>query len=553
MLSSLHIDNFLTINSLEFDFETGFTALTGETGAGKSILIDALLLALGERADGNVVRNKSKACEISAQFQVAPESPACKWAHAQKLDLSEGEWIITRQLNSNGRSKTYLNGRLFQLQELKQLGDRLIQIHGQHAQHALLHSKTALIHLDRFAATQKLLHTVANAFLSLKACKNELHLLEDQEQLTQRLTFVEYQKNDLLNLRVAEDEIVSLTAEHKRLHHLKEYLEIGNQLVFLLDNENTGLRQKLEEAKKLLSHLPVDEPKVEALHLIFNEASIQLNEASGEASIWLSSLINDPERLNFLENRLSELYQASRKYRVDIKDLPNTLATLTAEYTALEEKLNKRPLLLEKLAKLQEDYEKNAYELRQARLAAAPMLAAGITSRIQELGMEHGQLQLHFTPMIEPERHGLDGFYYEVKTNPGTNFAPLAKVASGGELSRISLAIEWMTAERESTPTLFFDEIDVGIGGKTAFAVGKLLRQLGERTQVFCVTHQPQVAACAHHHVKVNKTINQINVFTEVSRLSQSERVKELARMLGGINITEQALDNAKSLLEEAL
>lgn len=553
MLETLWIENFLTISRIEIDFDRGFTALTGETGVGKSMLMEALLLALGERADTEVIRTGSMSCEVSARFNLLPDSTLLQWAEAEGVNLSEGELLLTRQIHRAGRSKAYVNGKPCPLQLLKNIGQRLVHVHGQHAHHELMHAHTARLHVDRYAGNQTLLAEVQYAYDAYRQVEQELSALGEMEEVEQRLAFVTFQREELLALNLGEDELESLSIEHKRLHHLKDYLSVGDQVVALLASEEGGATQLLHEIQSLLRQLPSEEPRIQALSQFIEEALIQVKEANGEAQVWLEELVSDPERLSQIESRLSELHQAARKYRVDIKLLPQVLERLNQEHDALNAQLQRQPALIKQLDLLQINYEEVALALRKTRLTSAPELAAGISTHIRELGMSHGKIDIVLEPVGHIERHGLDRITYEVTTNPGMPPATLAKVASGGELSRISLAIELMTAERTSTPTLLFDEVDVGIGGKTASVVGRLMRQLGERAQVFCVTHQPQVAACAHFHVRVDKTVEHEQALTQACLMTESERITELARMLGGVNITEQAINHAKGLLEELM
>jgi DNA repair protein RecN (Recombination protein N) len=551
MLEALWIENFLTISHLEIDFERGFTALTGETGAGKSMLMEGLLLALGGRAETSFIRPQANACEISATFHVQPESAAFQWARDHDLDLPAGEWILTRQLNQAGRGKTYLNGKPTPLQLLKSLGEQLVHVHGQHAHYALLQGQAARTHVDRYGAHQVLLAQVDEQYEACQHLQHQLSSLGEMQEVAQRLAYLGFQKDELTQLNLGVNEIEHLSTEHKRLHHVKDYLHLGNELLSKLSAEEHGLEQQLHAVQGILRQLPANEPQVETLQVLLNEASIQIKEAASEAEGWLNSLVSDPERLNQIETRMSELHQAARKYRVDVNALPQVHEKLIQEFTALEAKLEQHPALIEQIKQAQGKYQKIALALREARLKVAPELAAGISVYMKDLGMTHGMMEISFTNTETSERHGLDRLNYEVSTNPGMPPSLLSKVASGGELSRISLAIELMTAERSTTPILLFDEVDVGIGGNTASVVGRLMRQLGERVQVFCVTHQPQVAACAHHHVKIEKRVDNQQVFTQAQLLAQPARVEELARMLGGVNISEQAIRHAEALLEE--
>ena len=550
MLTSLRIENFAIVSQLELDFSSGMTAFTGETGAGKSIMIDALMLALGGRADASVVRAGAEKCEIYASFSFDDASAPADWLAAHDLDACDGEIVLRRIMYAEGRSKSYINGQPFPLQKVKELSEMLVDIHGQHQHQRLLQHATHRQQVDQYANHPLLLEEVARLYRQCQQVKRALDGLQNQASMRERVELLQYQLDELSQLSLQEGELQALHEEHHRLHHAREYLERAQCITDLLSMDDApNVCQSLNQVNQQLALLPGEHPAIKNAIELINSALIQCEEVVNEIAHFSTQVQMDPERLEAVESRMSQLHQMGRKYHVDATQLP----VLACQFQDELESLQASDL---QQAQLQSDYQHalHAYEqaalvLRESRQKHSTQLAEEISLTIRQLGMPKGFITVHFTPLDAMQPHGLDKLEYHVCTNPGMAPDTLAKVASGGELSRISLAIQMIAAKRGATPTLLFDEVDVGIGGATAALVGQLLRSLGERLQLFCVTHQPQVAACAHHHFMVEKHTDNEQTFSRVIPLADVEKVDEIARMLGGLTITEQTRSHAHEFL----
>lgn len=550
MLITLRIKNFAIVKQLELDFSTGMTAFTGETGAGKSIMIDALLLALGGRADPSFIRRGEDQCDISACFEVEKNSEPAQWIHQNDLNCEENLIILRRVLYQEGRSKSYVNGHLFPLQKVKELSEMLVHIHGQHDHQTLLQPNTHREQLDRYASHSKQLEELQHLYSKLRKIKQDIRSLSEKSVQKDRMELLKFQIQELSALKLQKNELKSLHEEHQLLHHAKDYLSYTHQIMSLLNSDDElTIERLIHQISTLLNQLPKDNKSIKSAMDLVSNAAIQCEEAYHEIKQFSEDIQIDPDRLEEVEARMGLIHQMTRKYQKDVYFLQDHLKNLEQELNTLNESENKLVILQNEYNVLEMQFEKMAIEIRHSRLLHAKKLAAEITNLIQKLGMPKGIIELELTPLEKKQPHGLDKVEYKVCLNPGTHPDSLSKIASGGELSRISLAIQMITAERGSTPTLLFDEVDVGIGGATAALVGQSLRKLGERLQVFCVTHQPQVAAFAHHHFMVEKNSDKQHTYSNIVALNQGEKVDEIARMLGGMTITDQTRSHAKELL----
>lgn len=550
MLTSIYVENFAIVSRLELDFTDKMSAFTGETGAGKSIMIDALMLALGERADASVIRIGAEKCEIQARFTAHPNSATHKWLAENDAISKNDEIVLRRVIYSEGRSKSYINDIPFSLQKIKELSATLVDIHGQHQHQTLLHHPTHRSQLDAYAGHHDLLKNTQKYYTECNMLSEKISSLNIDELDTEKSALLQYQIDELNQLELIEDEINLLYSEHKLLHNAKDYLGRIQNINELLDTDNRpNILDLLSECLNHLQSLPNEEQYIKSATDLINNAQIQCTEALDEIRNFAEKIQLDPERLQVIENRMAELHRVARKYQIDVHQLPNKTFELVELQQKISENKELKARLAAELAKTQELYKDAALKLRISRQEYAKKLSQEITEVIRNLGMPKGYIEIEITPQEKIQAHGLDKVEYKVCTNPGMHPDSLAKIISGGELSRISLAIQMITAKRSSTPTLFFDEVDVGIGGATAALVGKLLRNLGERLQVFCVTHQPQVAACAHQHFLVSKEIKSGKTYTNIKPLSYHEKINEIARMLGGIEITEQTTLHAKEML----
>jgi DNA repair protein RecN (Recombination protein N) len=550
MLTTLCIEQFAIVQQLELDFAQGMTAFTGETGAGKSIMIDALMLALGERADASVIRPGQEKCDITAGFYVHQNSEPFQWLAEHDIPCDDGDIYLRRVIYAEGRSKSYINGQPFPLQKIKELSEKLVHIHGQHQHQTLMQHATHRQQLDQYAKNQVLLDEVAALYKQCQKIQHEIDLLQSQEQQADRIELLQFQIDELTALNLHDNEIDTLYQEHQMLHHAKEYLQNSQQIHGLLNAEDEpNICTSLSQIIQLISQLPQEHAHIKNAGELINGALIQCEEAIDEMEKFAEQVHLDPERLHQIETRMSAIHQLARKYHIDSSQLAEHTQRLQRELENLHSSEEQLINLQQQHRKSVVAYELAALKLREARSAQASLLAKEITTSIQQLGMPKGRVEVELTPLDKMQAHGLDKVEYKVCTNPGMPLDSLNKIASGGELSRIGLAIQMITAQQGSTPTLLFDEVDVGIGGSTAALVGQMLRKLGERLQVFCVTHQPQVAASAHNHFIVEKQSDSTQTFTRISLLQTPGKIDEIARMLGGLKITEQTRSHAKELL----
>lgn len=553
MLISLRIENFAIVSQLELDFSNGMTAFTGETGAGKSIMIDALMLALGGRADASVIRSGADKCDISACFHIDITSEPAHWLAEHDLAVDDGEVFLRRLVYAEGRTKSYINGQPFPLQKVKELSEMLVDIHGQHQHQRLLQHATHRQQLDQYANHQHLLDKVHRLYHQCQQIKHDLQKLQKQESTRDEVVLLQHQMDELEQLALQEGEMQALHEEHQLLHHAREYLEHIQKISELLNaDDQPNICRGLNQVLHLLTSFPEGQPHIKNSNELLNSALIQCTEALDEMAKFSTQIQLDPERLLEVEARISQIHQVARKYHVDAGQLPAHAVYLQQEYQRLQDAELAQHKLQQQYNEYLQAYNEAAHALRVSRQMSATKLADEISLSIRQLGMPKGFITIEITPLDKMHAHGFDKIEYSVCTNPGMMPDSLAKVVSGGELSRIGLAIHVITAQRGATPTLLFDEVDVGIGGATAALVGQLLRKLGERLQVFCVTHQPQVASSAHHHFMVEKHCDNEQTFSRVIPLTNPEKIDEIARMLGGLTITDQTRLHARELLMQS-
>ena len=550
MLCQLSINNFAIVRFLELDFHKGMTSITGETGAGKSIAIDALGLCLGNRADVNAVRPGANKTEVSATFNIDKLPQAKRWLEDQDLHC-EDECILRRTITYEGRSRAYINGNPVPLSQLKSLGQLLIAVHGQHAHHAMLKSEHQLSLLDSYANHQNLISNVEKQYRNVKQVEAELkQLITTQEERKARQQLLEYQVQELDEFDLKEDEFEQVEQEHKKLANSTDLLSHCQQSLNLLSDSDDNIESMLSLATMLASELEGFDPQLKAVGEMLNNALIQVQESSGEIQHYLSNLEQDPEHFAYLEQRLSKAMQLARKHLVPANELHSHHQSIRSELEQIsvdEDKLEDIHIILDAA---KEKYQQSSKKLSLSRQRYAKELDKLVTQSIHQLNMPKGKFQIDINHNEQSITDiGGDQIQFLVTTNPGQPLQPISKVASGGELSRIGLGIQVITAQKVSTPTLIFDEVDVGISGPTAAVVGKMLRRLGESTQVFCVTHLPQVAGNGHQHMFVNKKATKGQTETSMTALTQEQRIEELARLLAGDTITQSSLANAKELL----
>lgn len=548
MLTLLSIKDFTLIKNLEIEFNSGFTVLTGETGAGKSILLDAITLALGGRGDPHWIRHGCDRCEIIASFTIEDLPFVKEWLQIHELE-SDNECIIRRILNHDGRTRGMINGTNVPIQSLKELGQILLHIHGQHEQYALFKREYLRLLLDRYANHSDLLKTVQQDFYAWQQIQREINTLQTDND-TQKIEFLQFQVQELQRLSLTLDELTSLEQSHKRLSNIGQLQEYYQRAIICLrEGEETNVFKLLHQAQQAITlALPVESRLKNVIDLLAN-AEIHCQEALNEIEDHLQQLDLDPSALQKVEQRLSDIYQIARKYRVKANEIPALLQSLQSELDSLQHADQRKNILQEKLLKAAQVYQQSAAILTNSRQNTALKLSQSVTQYMRKLGMTGGQFQIHITPIEHFSAQGVDQVEFLVTANPGQPLQALHKVASGGELARINLAIQVVTAQRGNTPSLIFDEVDVGIGGGVAEIVGKLMRDIGNKAQVLSVTHLPQVAAKGHHHLQVTKQQIKKETLINVTYLSESEKIQELARMLGGLKITAQTLAHAREML----
>ncbi|MFB8831052.1 DNA repair protein RecN [Azotobacter sp. CWF10] len=555
MLVHLSIHNYAIVEHLDLELDAGMTVITGETGAGKSIMLDALGLALGDRADSGAVRPGADKADILASFDLTTIPEAQVWL--AERDLERGSpCILRRVITAEGRSRAYINGTPCPQGDLRALGELLIDVHSQHEHQSLLKNDIQRRLLDEYAGASDLARQVRLAAQRWRQTRQELERLSsagDEQRARQQL--LSYQLEELENLALGDHELEELEQEHKTQANAEHLLGSCRQVIDLCSENDAGnVLSALTASLQRLTGLQAQPgPLGEAINLLAS-AQIQVEEAVGELNRFLDHFDIDPQRQQRIEERLDAIYSLARKHRIQPYELIPLQQRLLDELSGLNADDETLERLAQELAAYERHYQEKAVELGELRRQAAARLGMAVEQQMQRLGMPGGRFAIELSPSTssEPHPHGLEQAEFLVSANPGQPLKPLARVASGGELSRISLAIQVITAQTSRTPTLVFDEVDVGIGGPTAEVVGQLLRQLGELGQVLTVTHLPQVAAQGHRHLFVHKARGVDETRTAVTPLEGDPRIEELARMLGGLELTEESLAHARRMIGSA-
>ncbi len=551
MLTDVHIHHFALIDKLELSLNKGMTVLTGETGAGKSIIIDAVSIALGERAKNITLFSEAEKCEIHLHFDITHIVTAKKWLEEHEMQ-NEHECIIRRVLHKDGRSKSFINQVPVTLPLLRELSSYLINIHGQHAFQNLLKAPAQRDLLDGYAKHHELTSKVSTVYDDwFLVCKEHKLLETQQDSRFQRVDYLRFQLEELDAFNLTTEELNILETEQKQLANLDFVLKQGHLALSAIEEQEVCALDQLNQAMFAVESISALHPSLQNTQQLLNQARLHAEEATSELKHYLDRLEANPERLRFVEERLSKAHDLARKHRTTLNQLPALHKTMQEELASLTHFDDALATLKEKMALLEKEYQEQAKKLSESRAHYAKELSQKITDYIHTLAMPNGQFKIELikneSPLPCP--HGMEKIQFLVSANPGQPLAPLQQVASGGELSRISLAIQTLTAKESATPTLIFDEVDVGIGGQTADIVGELLRELGKKTQVLCITHLPQVAAKGHAHLKVEKHQSKSNTQTTLVYLNADERIYEIARMAGGKSINPEALAHASTLL----
>ena len=557
MLKFLAIRDFVIVSTLELDFSAGFTALTGETGAGKSILIDALSLALGERGDATMVRNGCERAEIAAEFDIAALPHMQIWLREQELEGDEGVCLLRRMLDAGGRTRGFINGRSATLQQLRTAGEQLLDIHGQHAHQSLVRPEVQRLLLDGYAGTVDVAEKVAALYREWQALRRRrISLSENADAVAAERELLKFQSNELQGLGFSAPEWEVLQADYARLAHAASLLETTEFGLETLSEADTACLAQLNALTgRIRDGMQHDTSLGETLRML-ESAQTELQEAVYALRHYQQRLDTDPQRLREQEQRIQSVMDAARKYRVAPEQLDVALQRVMARLAELGGDAD-LAVLEQQEKTAQQNYLTAAKKLSAARKKSAEKLAKEITAALQTLAMPDGKFAVTLLPLAQDNDHGgnaygLETIEFQVAANPGVPPRSLAKVASGGELSRISLAIQVATSQVASVPTLIFDEVDSGIGGRVAEIVGHLLKKLGKSYQVLCVTHLPQVAATADQQWQVSKAVENGVTLSHITALNGEQRVEEIARMLGGVQITETTRKHAAEMLATA-
>ena len=555
MLTQLTINNFAIVRQLEIELAKGMSVITGETGAGKSIAIDALGLCLGQRIETSMVREGQERAEICATFFIEPTNPAYQWLQAQELQDHDNpsDCILRRVINADGRSKAFINSTPVSASQLKEIGQYLIHINGQHASQLLLKNDYQLQLVDTFAHHHDLLAQMREDYRTWKNLQTQVKTFQQKVAENEaKKQLLQYQVEELDEFALRPNEYLELEEDQRRLSNSEQLTQLSQSALQLLsENETVSIDSMLYRATQYIDELSELDPRYASVQTMLNDALIQVQEATSEVQHLSSHIEQDPMLLQEIEQRLGQALQLARKHNVKPEELVEWHQKLKAELTALLDfSESEERLILEEKAAL-EKMQRTAKQLHESRCQAAGKLAQQVTHSIKGLAMENAEFFIEVnSDLTKVAANGADNIVFTLRSNLGQQAQPLAKVASGGELSRISLAIQVLTSDQSAIPTLIFDEVDVGISGKTASVVGKLLRQLGDKCQVLCVTHLPQVACHGHHQFNVEKFTVGDKTETKMTALSQEERVPALARLLGGSEITELALANAQEMLD---
>jgi len=555
MLQQLSIQNYATVDTLEIDFKAGMSVISGETGAGKSIMLGGLGLTLGDRADKGIVRTGAKKADICAAFDISNIPAAQKWLSENDLEeeYDSDSCLMRRVVNADGRSKGYINGSPVTMASLKSLGEMLLDIHSQHEHQSLLHRATHQRLLDDFCVSAKHLAAMQTTYKQWQKNAQLINQLSNRSQEDSAQTqLLSYQLTELDELGIAVDEVSKLEAEFKSLNHADETVaSVQSALTLCGGDDEKNATAAMHQALTALNELPEKNARVISIIDLLESASIQLDEAVSDLRAFSDEFEANPERLEQVNTRLGLLHAIARKHKVKPNELAQVIADLRQQLNLIENSDAELEKLEAADKQLRIDYIKVAGEISKQRKKGSRKLSKQVNEQLKKLGMPHASLevQLLASDKDKPAANGLEVVEFLVSTNPGQTAKPLIKIASGGELSRISLAIQVITAQTSHIPSLVFDEVDVGIGGGVAKVVGQLLRQLAERTQVLCVTHQAPVAGQGHHHFFVSKFTKAGSTLTQITELSETEIVREVARMLGGEDLSDESLAHAEQMV----
>jgi DNA repair protein RecN (Recombination protein N) len=555
MLVSMEVRDFAIVDRISVEFEPSMTVLTGETGAGKSILVDALGLVLGERGGAQLVRSGAKRAEFSAEFDISELPTARAWLEAQSLD-EENDCLLRRVINADGRSRAFINGNAVPVQHLKSVGELLVDIHGQHFHQSLGRRPVQRDLLDFFGKLFEHRNELAAAFVEWQSLAARLReLTEADSDRASRLDLLTFQLQELRTLDLGESEATELASERQRLSNSGRLAEgTSSALASLFDEDGANANSLVADALRSIESLVEYDEQLRPVLEMLDSAGIQIAEAADALRRYAESIDMDPNRRDWVEERLDAIQTLSRKHRVSVDGIRSLQQKLEQEFDELNNSAERGRELEEKLSIVHDNYLDLAKTLSKKRRLVAGKLSSAVTEAMHGLGMPGGEFEVKLDTLSEDSAraHGMDAVDFLITANPGQPKMALSKVASGGELSRMSLAIQVIASDGSAIPTMVFDEVDSGVGGGVAEMVGRRLAELGSSRQVLCVTHLPQVASLAAQHFRVSKVTDGKATRTSVRALGKEERIEELARMLGGVDITEKTLDHAAEMLAEA-
>jgi DNA repair protein RecN (Recombination protein N) len=555
MLMNLQVRDFAIVDQIDIEFEPGMTVLTGETGAGKSILVDSLGLVLGERGSAQLVRDGAKRAEFAAEFDVSSLPGVVAWLEEQALDL-DGDCLLRRVIGADGRSRAFINGNSVPLSQLKSLGELLLDIHGQHFHQSLGRRDVQRDLLDHFGGLLDDRAVVATHYIEWKTLADRLEqLLDAESDRASRLDLLTFQLQEFESLAIRSDEFSELSDERQKLMNSGRLAEgVGSALDNLYEGDVANANNLIADAQRSVEQLVEYDPALAPVLEMLNSASIQVAEAADALGRYGESIDMDPARRDWVEERLDAIQAVARKHRVEPEELPALEEQLRKELDDLSHAEERGRELEEQAAGAEREYLEHAQALSRARAGASGEFAAAVTEAMHGLGMPGGVFEVSVSALdgAAAKPWGLDNIEFLISANPGQAPQSLAKIASGGELSRMSLSIQVIASDGSAIPTMVFDEVDSGVGGGVAEMVGRRLQELGANRQVLCVTHLPQVASLADQHFRISKVTDGKSTRTQVHALGKEERIEELARMLGGVEITRKTLDHAAEMLSGA-
>lgn len=551
MLIDLYVKNFAIIEELQLDFSPNLTVISGETGAGKSLTVDALSIVLGGKADASMIYQGRNQGEVIATFDISRIPRAKAWLTDNAIGFDEELCILRRVINSNGRSRGFINGRAMPLQALKNLGERLVDIHGQHAHQSLTRANAQRHLVDQYAGCLDEVNELATFTRDLQDREQKLNDLKNRDESTQdRINFLKFQLAEFNSIAPQEGEWETINTRFDQLNNFEMRISAIEEAIQYLNHDEYGITRQLGQLAQSLQSLENFDPSIKDISEMVNNALILCSESENELTGKLDHESFDMEELRQIDSRMQALNSLARKHRIAPENLLQKQQELEQELKSQDVSEEEIAELEAKIAVMRIEWQKMADEISRQRQEAIEELDLKITESMQGLAMEGGQFAIHLQPNIPYHPYGNEAVEFMVSANPGQPLQPLGKVASGGELARISLAISVILSMRSSLPTLIFDEVDTGVGGAVAEMIGRYLQELSVGRQVFCVTHLPQVASFGHHHFVVAKTKGENSTTTAIRSLNEKGRIQEIARMLGGVKLTEATFEHAKEMLE---